>query len=281
MEISILFEDEHLAVINKPAGVVVNQAETVATETIQNWWRERIEADPKRSAGRAWADSWKDIIPNDFDFQYGSPLDIFEERAGIVHRLDKDTSGVLVLAKNPGVLVALLRQFKERQTEKKYLALVHGKFQVPEAIISEPMGRASRDRKLFAVRPDGREAVTRYKVQKVFQNLDVTVISEKASIKLAELERRFRIYEGFSLVECWPKTGRTHQIRVHLAHIKHPIVSDTTYLGRKRQVLDPLWCPRQFLHAAELTFTHPVSQEKLTFSAQLAPDLLEVLELLD
>src|SRR5690606_460319 len=113
-------------------------------------------------------DTWLPLVPPGFEDTYGTPAAIFAERGGVVHRLDKDTSGVMVLAKNPGSLMNLLAQFKNRQTKKKYLALVHGKFTVPAATISEPLGRASRDRKVFAVRPDGREAVTKYAVTQTF-----------------------------------------------------------------------------------------------------------------
>jgi len=275
MTIPILFEDQHLLVVCKPPGLVVNQADTVADETLQGWFQARLATEPSLAESE-----WSALVPVDFEPTYGTPSQIFAERGGVVHRLDKDTSGVIVLAKNPGALIHLLRQFKNRETEKKYLALVHGKFQVPEATISEPMGRASRDRKVFAVRPDGRAAVTAYKVVGEYANLNstrMTEIATKNGLKPAELARRSRIYQGFSLVECWPKTGRTHQIRVHLAHIQHPVVGDTTYVGRKRQMLDPLWCPRQFLHAAELRLTHPVTGELVTFAAPVTPDLEAVL----
>jgi 23S rRNA pseudouridine1911/1915/1917 synthase len=201
-----------------------------------------------------------------------------------VHRLDKDTSGALLLAKNPGSLVNLLHQFKTRQVTKQYLCLVHGKFGIPAATVSFPMGRGSHNRQVFTVRADGREAVTEYKVQGFYPQLAVekvaAVLPATHHLDLKQLTKRFSIYQGFSLVECWPKTGRTHQIRVHMAHLKHPLVGDTTYVGKKRQALDPLWCPRQFLHASQLTFTHPRSGEVLTMAAPLAADLEKVVEYL-
>lgn len=279
MTIPILFEDQHLIVVSKPPGLVVNRAETVAETTLQEWLAEHLKDQPVMS-GKEWAP----MVPADFDPSYGTPADIFGERGGIVHRLDKDTSGVIVMAKHPAALIHLLKQFKNRETEKKYVTLVHGKFQVPEATISEPIGRASRDRKLFAVRPDGREAVTRYQVKTEFAGLSAAAIDELATqieVKVAELTRRVRIYQGFSFVECWPKTGRTHQIRVHLAHLHHPVVGDMTYVGRKRQSLDPVWCPRQFLHAAELSFNHPVTGERLKLEAPLSEDLQAALSWLE
>jgi 23S rRNA pseudouridine1911/1915/1917 synthase len=275
MNLPVLFEDEHILVINKPPGLVVNQADTVAEHTVQSWFSAYMADQP-----RLTAEQWQPMIPDDYDTEFGSPQEIFDERQGLVHRLDKNTSGVLVLAKHPGSLLLLLKQFKERQTTKKYRALVHGKFQVPEATISEPVGRASRDRKLFAVRPDGRSAVTRYQVVKEYVDVALDSIAAAQQLKLTEVRRRFSIYQGFSEVLCWPQTGRTHQIRVHMAHLKHPIVGDITYVGRKRQVLDPWWCPRHFLHAEELCLHHPVTNELVTFHAPLSPDLQSVLALL-
>jgi 23S rRNA pseudouridine1911/1915/1917 synthase len=264
--IPIIFEDQDILLINKPPGLVVNRAETIQEPTLQDWMAERLGETP------AFPADWAEMVPADFDPAYGTPEEIFQERLGIVHRLDKDTSGVMVLAKHPGSLVALLSDFKRRRVKKQYLALVHGKVQAPEATLSFPLGRASRDRKLFAVRPDGREAVTTYRVKQRFTSLDPEHLAQK--------DKRFSIYQGFSLLECWPQTGRTHQIRVHLAHIRHPLVGDTTYVGQKRSRLDPLWCPRQFLHAEKISLTHPRSQEIQEFSAPLWPDLKQVLEFL-
>jgi len=276
MSFPLIFEDQDVLVINKPPGVVSNAADTTkVSSTVQAWMAERLAA--KRAVSRT---IWQTQVPADFNLEFGTPEEIFGLRQGIVHRLDKDTSGVMILAKHPGSLVNLLSQFKQRQTAKKYLALVHGKLVVPAATISEPIGRASRDRKLFAVRVDGREAVTRYQVINTFDQVDVAKIADRTTIKLAELTRRFYTYQGFSLVECWPQTGRTHQIRVHLTHLRHPIVGDMTYLGRKRQQLDPIWCPRQFLHAVELKVLHPRSGEEMVFKAELSQDLQEVLNIL-
>jgi 23S rRNA pseudouridine1911/1915/1917 synthase len=264
--IPIIYEDEDLLVINKPPGVVANRAETIKEPTLQDWMSQRL----KEQGG--FPPAWSSLVPSDFDATYGSPAEIFQDRQGIVHRLDKDTSGAMILAKHPGSLVRLLSDFKQRRVEKQYLALVHGKVQAPEATLDFPLGRASRDRKLFAVRPDGRAAVTHYKVKARFTALDLE--------KIAEKDKRFSIYQGFSLLECWPKTGRTHQIRVHLAHIRHPLVGDTTYVGQKRSRLDPIWCPRQFLHAEKLSLVHPRTGEPLTLVAPLWPDLQKVLDLL-
>lgn len=273
LDIPIVHQDDDLVVVNKPPGVVVNKSQTTKVETVQDWMESKFSIDKENDS--LSSQSSQDLVPEDFDDQYGTPTEIFRKRSGLVHRLDKDTSGVMVLAKNPGALVHLLQQFRDRTTEKRYQCLVHGKMGVKEDTISLPLGRASRDRKIFAVRSDGRNAVTRYKVEQFYQNLNTAKISADKSIAT-----KLGSYQGFSLLSCWPKTGRTHQIRVHLAHLKHPLVGDTTYVGKKRRQLDPLWCPRQFLHAAELSFTHPRSGKKVSYRADLWPDLQKTLMLL-
>lgn len=283
----ILYQDRDLMVINKPPGVVVNEADTQPHQTIQAWFQTFLATEYQQSLTTIDWDSavpgWQTCIPDDFDDSFGTPSQVFVERGGIVHRLDKDTSGLLLLAKHPGSLVHLLKQFKERSVHKTYLCLVHGKFGIEKDIISFPLGRASRDRTVFAVRPDGREAVTEYEVQAFYERLPATVWeapgAAASGVAIKELLRRAKIYQGFSLVRCFPHTGRTHQIRVHMAHLQHPLVGDTTYLGRKREALDPLWCPRHFLHAEAITFTHPATQAEQHFTAPLTADLEQVLAL--
>lgn len=265
----ILFEDQDLLAIAKPYGVVVNRAETVHEQTVQDWMDERLKNEAEH-----WPE-WQSLLPADFSPEYGSPEEIFAQRMGIVHRLDRDTSGVLLLAKNPGSLVNLLAQFRTRQVQKRYQCLAHGKFTDVSGIVNAPLGRLPGNRKLFGVVADGREAVTEYRVERYFAALkstDPALLLRPAEIKQAE-----RIYQGFSLVSCWPKTGRTHQIRVHMKHLQHPLVGDAQYGGKKRAKLDQLWCPRQFLHALELTVTHPRDGQQLTLQAPLSPDLQAVL----
>lgn len=261
----ILFEDKDLIIINKPAGVVVNNADTINEPTIQEWVADHLEGSEPTD--------WHDLVPADFNPEFGAPTAIFEERGGIVHRLDKDTSGVLVLAKNPGSLVNLLAQFKQRTVQKTYLCLAHGKLRFAKGKVSAPLGRASADRKKFAVVAEGRPAETEYRVEEFYPHLDVETIAQEHK----NFKKHAKIYQGFSLVTCWPKTGRTHQIRVHLKHLGHPIVGDVTYLGHKRAKLDPMWCPRQFLHASELLLIHPRTHEELSVSAPLTDDLKQVL----
>lgn len=226
----IIFEDESVLVIDKPYGVVVNRADsTSGVETIQDF-----------SEGK--------IRKSETDEEFNS-------RGGIVHRLDKDTSGVLVIAKTSETFQNLKNQFKDRKTVKKYLALVHGKVVPDFGVIDAPIERSPFNRMHFGVFPGGREAVTGYKL-----------------IKL--IERNGGIY---SFLEIEPKTGRTHQIRVHMKYIGHPIVSDPIYGGRKQIRGDLKWCPRLFLQATELSFFHPMTGELINFEAELPVELGRVL----
>ena len=242
-QISILYEDASMVIIDKPFGIVVNRAESVKGQTVQDWMDQKYQ------------------IPN-FKSQISKPgteesinLTEFISRSGVVHRLDKETSGVLVLSKTPESFSYLKNQFKSREVIKKYKALVHGKVLPPEASINAPIGRLPWNRLRFGVFPDGRESMTNYRVEEYF------TFSE----------------EVLTLLSVTPHTGRTHQIRVHLQYIGHPIVSDLLYAGRKRVRDDRTWCPRLFLHAYELTIVSPATGEKHTFVSPLPIELQTVL----
>lgn len=176
-------------------------------------------------------------------------------RPGIVHRLDKDTSGVLVVAKHDVAIRHLQRQFKHRTVEKTYVALLIGNLAEPEGFIEAPVGRHPARRKRMAVIPEGKMARTRWSVVQRFSDTG---------------GRRY------TLIEVGLLTGRTHQIRVHFHWLGYPLVGDETYGPRR----DPLDAPRQFLHARDLTVTHPVSGERMTFTAPLPDDLQAVLDTL-
>ncbi|MFZ5376763.1 MAG: RluA family pseudouridine synthase [Patescibacteria group bacterium] len=281
----IIFEDQDIILINKPPGLVVNRADSNRDETFEDWLAAYLRLDEKPLADKKPTDekTWQILVPSDFDDSYGSPEQIFLERRGLVHRLDKNTSGVLLAAKNPGALVNLLRQFRLRQTRKQYLCLTHGKFQLPQGVISLPLGRASSDRKKFAVVAEGRPAVTYYKVIKYYSGLNLDRLQQLIP---AEEWKGFKkatttYQQGFSLVECYPKTGRTHQIRVHMMHERHPLVGDQNYMGKSRGKTDGAWCRRHFLHAQWLEFTHPRTDQVLRIEAPLAHDLEMVLNLLE
>lgn len=235
MSLSIIFEDEDLLVINKPWGITVNRSDTTsAEETLQ---------DLAEKSGK--------IEENTGDEE-------FDSRGGIVHRLDKETSGVMLLAKNPASFHELQRQFKERIIEKSYVALAHGQLSPRSGEISAPVGRLPWNRKRFGVLAGGREAMTHYEVIREYEFPGTG--------------------EKLSLVRLMPKTGRTHQIRVHLKYINHPIFADPLYSGRKTAREDRRELSRVFLHAEKITFQHPKSGEKMTFEAPLPPELSNLLE---
>ncbi len=220
IDLSILHEDPDIIVINKPPGLVVHPAPGHASGTLVN----------------ALLHHCTDLAG------IGGEL-----RPGIVHRLDRDTSGVLIIAKSESAMLALARQFKERVTRKKYLAVVWGTPSPASGTIRAAIGRDPVHRKKMSVRSGrGRPAVTHYRLRK-----------QAAPVSLLEL-----------LIE----TGRTHQIRVHLAHIKHPVVGDATY-GPKRPPALPHPVNRQLLHAWQLTILHPKTGEAMTFEAPVPPDI--------
>ena len=236
MDISILFEDDDIVVINKPPGMVVNRAQSVKGETVQDW------AEKKLGLAGNGAQSWGDT---------------FESRAGIAHRLDKETSGVLVIGKNPVTFAALQAQFKERVIQKTYLALVHGDVTPPEGEVRAPVGRLPWNRERFGILPEGKEAVTEYK-------------------KLQNIQHG-KSDEILSLVELHPHTGRTHQIRVHMQYIRHALVGDYVYAGRKTSRLDRTWVPRIMLHAEKLVFTHPTTGKSLAIEAPIPDDMKRII----
>lgn len=221
--LDILYEDDALIVVNKPAGMVVHPAAGHHDGTLAN-----------AVLGHA-----PEIVTGN------------EVRPGIVHRLDRDTSGVMLVAKTDAALHALQEQFATRAVHKTYLAMVNGDVRTPEGKIDAPVGRDPRDRKKMAVVPltRGRQAVTVFRV-------------------LAHNPK-------YSLLQLEPETGRTHQIRVHLTFIKHPVVADAVYGKRKND----LGLERQFLHAWRIRFAHPTTGAQMTFRAALALDLQNALEL--
>ncbi|MEX2043361.1 MAG: RluA family pseudouridine synthase [Patescibacteria group bacterium] len=220
---AVLRDDPDFVAIDKPAGLAVHPGAGRRSGTLLDWLARHVP-------------------------QVGSL-----ERHGLVHRLDKDTSGILLVAKTAEAAAALSKQFKDRTVTKTYLALVRGIPAEPEAELDAPIARHHADRKKFAVRPDGKAAVTRYKVIERLANDSGP---------------------DYALLEVEPKTGRTHQIRVHLAAMGNPITGDATY-GAAVPGLD-----RQFLHAAKLAFKHPRTGQAVTVSSPLPADLKSFLEAL-
>lgn len=218
MNLEIIFEDNDLLVINKPSGLTVNRSETTKGDTLQDWLEEKYKFDV--------------------------------ERSGIVHRLDKETSGILIIAKNTPAFENLQTQFKERVVKKTYIALVHGKIS-SDGEVRVPVGRLPWNRKRFGVLAGGREAVTKFKV-----------IPHGQNSKLINNEQ-------MTLLELYPETGRTHQIRVHMKYLNHPVFADELYAGRKTARNDRKILPRLFLHAAKISFIHPKTGKRVEFTSEL------------
>lgn len=230
--LDILFEDSHLLVINKPSGLAVHPG-----------------------AGRTEGTLASALLYHTSNLsKIGGPL-----RPGIVHRLDKETTGVMVIAKDDETHTRLAKQFKEHTIRRRYHALVWGVVEKDSGEIDLPIGRSVRDRKKISVdAKKTREARTLYKV--------------------------LRRYDGFSLLELTPHTGRTHQIRVHLAAINHPVVGDKLYGKRKipstvpKQVADRIkGIKSQCLHAISLGFVHPETKEEMDFKTPYPTDILELI----
>jgi len=224
--LDIIYEDEDMLAVNKPAGMVVHPAPGYSEGTLVN-------------AILGYCPNLEGI---------GG-----ERRPGIVHRLDKDTSGLILVAKNDRALRHLQRQFKKRTVRKRYLALVEGRVQPPQALIDAPIGRDPHHRQRMAVIAPGSSASSR---------------PAQTEYKLLEN------FGDYALLECYPRTGRTHQIRVHLAFAGLPIVGDATY-GRRKQRLS---LERHFLHAATLAFRRPADDQEMILEAPLPEDLQTVLD---
>jgi 23S rRNA pseudouridine1911/1915/1917 synthase len=253
MEPEIIFEDEDLLVLDKPSGMIVNRADTTKEETtLQDFVEEYLKL-PKVPP-RAFDHNFKTQ-----DYKVQAKLD-FVYRAGVVHRLDKETSGIILIAKTEAAFINLQSQFKERKVQKTYVALAHGKIEPETGEINVAVGRLPWNRKRFGVVADGRESATKYKV-----------LSIKYSVSGKDRE-------PLSLVELSPKTGRTHQIRVHLQYIKHPIFADLLYAGRKTGRNDRQLLPRIFLHASKISFFHPKTNRLMTFKSPLPSELKNFLD---
>jgi len=223
--IEIIYEDNDIIVVNKPKGLVVHPANGNPDGTLVN----AVMAICKDSLSGIGG----------------------EIRPGIVHRLDKDTSGLLIVAKNDKAHINLSEQIKNHEVKKTYIALVRGIVQENEATINMPIGRSTVDRKKMAVTKSGKEAITHFRV----------------------LKR----YDKYTLLEVKIETGRTHQIRVHLSHIGYPIIGDYVYSNGKNE-----WgVEGQCLHAKSLQFKHPITKEKLFLEAELPKYFKDILEDLD
>ena len=241
--LNIVFEDDDLMIINKPVGMVVHPGSGNPDNTLIN------------------AVAWH--------LQHNCP-EIDEKeltRYGLVHRIDKNTSGLIVVAKKQKVMSELAKQFFDHTVHRRYNAVVWGNFEEPEGTITGHVGRSQKQRKLFTVYPEGeygKEAITHYKVLENFNYV--------------------------SVVECRLETGRTHQIRVHMQYKGHPLFNDDFYGGERivkgtiytkyKQFVENCFavCPRQALHAKELGFVHPTTKENMMFKSELPDDMAQLIE---
>lgn len=221
--LDILYEDEHLLVVNKPAGMAAHPGLGINSGTLVN----AVLYHCKQLSGIGG-----------------------KERPGIVHRLDKDTSGLMVVAKDDDTHRQLAGQFKERKVSKKYVAFVNGIMELDGGLIEMPIGRHPSQRQKLTIRfSESRDAVTEYRVIRRFPEFK----NDKG--------------RGCTMLELMPKTGRMHQLRVHLSYLGHPILGDATYGERSGLI------PRQALHASMLGFTHPAAKKYLEFTAEMPPDM--------
>jgi len=229
INLRVVYEDQYLLVISKKPGMLTHPAPGFS----------------------------KDTIVNALLYHYDKLSNLSgKDRAGIVHRLDKDTSGLLIVAKDDDTHRLLSEKFKEREIKKTYAALVWGSFSERKGEVILPIGRSRVDRKKMSVSIDsGRDAVTGFEVKEEFGNS--------------------------TLLDVHPKTGRTHQVRVHLSYIGHPIIGDKIYGSSKsKELAEELGMGRQFLHAKRLEFTHPVTGKQMVIEDKLTDDLLRCLKIL-
>jgi 23S rRNA pseudouridine1911/1915/1917 synthase len=287
--LDIVYEDEHFLALNKQADLMVHPARGVWTGTLVNGLVHH---------GQKWS-----TLNGDW-------------RPGILHRLDRNTTGIMLVAKSDEAHWRMARQFENRTIQKTYVAIIHGKPELLSDIIDLPIGRDRYMREKQAVRKienGGKEAVTRYEVLETFEqapisnlkseipilnseisnlksqipNLKSEISNPKSEISPPRLLQSAYLKDRnlpappakFSVVKLSPKTGRTHQLRVHLAALGFPIVGDTMYGGRIFEQAN-FRLARQALHAFEITFVHPVTLERMTLSAPLPPDMTRLLEIL-
>ena len=262
--LDIVYEDAALLVVNKPPGLVTHPAPGHWDGTLVNailWHLNQAQGSRLKALGKGGS-----LEPS------ASSLERPLQRAGIVHRLDKDTSGLLLVAKTEAAHVALSRQLKARAIRRRYLALVEGLLPLDAGTVNVPIGRHVTHRKEMTVRHlGGRNAVTHYLVLRRF--------AEGSRLKAQGLSNQPSAFSlepravSCTLIEVSLETGRTHQIRVHMAHLGHPVAGDAIYGQRPATFWRSIGVNRQLLHACQLSFQHPVTMRTMTLTARLPEDM--------
>ncbi len=249
--LDIVYEDDHLLALNKQANLVVHPARGVWTGTLVNGLV---------FYGKKWS-----TLNGDW-------------RPGILHRLDRNTTGIMLVAKSDEAHWRVARQFENRTIRKNYVAVVHGVPELLGDVIDLPIGKDKYIREKQAIRKEengGKHAVTEYRVEEHFARVPDATLHASG---FANDRKLAPPPERFAFVRLFPKTGRTHQLRVHMSVQGHPMVGDTMYGGRTFEASDGWTFARQALHAAEITFVHPVTLQTLTLTAPLPPDLLGLMD---
>jgi 23S rRNA pseudouridine1911/1915/1917 synthase len=244
--LDIVYEDDHLLAINKQANLVVHPARGVWTGTLVNGLV---------YYGKKWS-----TLNGDW-------------RPGILHRLDRNTTGIMLVAKSDEAHWRVARQFENRTIRKNYVAIIHGVPELLGDVIDLPIGKDKYVREKQAIRKEdngGKHAVTEYRVEETFAHVPDATLHASGFANDRKLPPP---PEKFAFVRLFPKTGRTHQLRVHMSVQGHPMVGDTMYGGRTFEAADGWKFARQALHAAEITFVHPVTLETMTLTAPLPPDI--------
>ncbi|MDO8486828.1 MAG: RluA family pseudouridine synthase [Candidatus Curtissbacteria bacterium] len=274
-DLNIIFEDDFLLVLDKPAGLVVNRSETNKGPTLQDQMLKYLSS----------------VLSKGSDPNIGG-------RSGIVHRLDRETSGLMLVAKTERAYANLQKQFKERKIKKEYLGLVHGLVDKDRGEIDASIGRVGSFGR-FGVVAGGRESRTefvvedRYKISEEKFNellysssersesrsnmLDSSRLRSNSNLTRPRINYLKHHARDYTLFLLRPKTGRTHQIRVHLKSIGHAVVSDLIYAPAKLLKFDLNWCPRLFLHAKSLEFAHPATEKPIFFESDLPKDLKDAM----
>jgi len=250
MNISILFENENYLVINKPSGLVIHADGKTDEPTVVDWILENY---PEING-----------VGENMTIKNADGQEVEINRPGIIHRIDRDTSGCLIVVKNAEAFEHLKQQFKNRQVKKKYLALCYGTIKSDQGVIDQPIGRSKKDFRLKSADSNARgmlrDAETEY-----------TVIERYYDEHHKDKQKKFLEY---TVVECRPKTGRTHQIRVHLKWLNHPIVSDSLYAGKRKPALG---LERTALHAQSISF-RGMDNEIIQATAEVPTDIQEAID---